>query len=71
MKNDIFISVLVFFAENKWFTALGAAFWQIDNNSIYSIWNIQASNFPLVPYLKCFGTSQLEFEAVELYWHKV
>ena len=37
------------------------------NLSIYYIWNIKASNFPLVPYFKCFATSQLEFKTVALY----
>ena len=42
-------------------------FTKFANLTIYYIWNIQASNFSSVPDLKGFGTSQLEFETVELY----
>ena len=34
---------------------------------IFATFDIQAFNISLVPYLKCFGTSQLEFQTVELY----
>ena len=44
----------------------GAAIYQI-YFTIYYIWNIQASNFSSVPYLKGFGTSKLEFETFESY----
>ena len=43
-------------------TPVGLLCNQFGNLSIYYIWNIQASNFPLVPYLKVFVTSQLEFK---------
>ena len=46
---------------------MGLIFTEFGNLSINYIWNIQASNFSLVPYLKRFKTSQLEFETVELY----
>ena len=46
---------------------VGLLFTKFGNLTIYYIWNIESSNFPLVPYLKCFGTSQLEFETVELH----
>ena len=32
--------------------------------------NIQASNFYLVPYLKCFGAPQLHLVMVDLYYSK-
>ena len=32
-----------------------------------TIINIQASNFSLMPYLKGFETSQLEFESIKSY----
>ena len=46
---------------------VGLLFNIVRNLSIYYIWNIQASNFSSVPYLKDFGPSQLEFETVDLY----
>ena len=46
---------------------MGLVLNKFGNLSIYYIRNIQASNFPLVPYLKCFRTSQLELKTVELY----
>ena len=45
---------------------MGLLFNKFGSLSIYFIWNIQASSFSSVPYLKGFGTSQLEFETVEL-----
>ena len=45
---------------------MGLLFSKFGNLTIYYIWNIQASNFSSVPYLKDFGTSQLEFETAEL-----
>ena len=50
---------------------MGLLFTIFDNLTIYFIWNIQASNFSSVPYLKDFGTLQLEFETAELCLHKV
>ena len=50
---------------------VGLLFTIFDNLTIYFIWNIQASNFSSVPYLKDFGTLQLEFETAELCLHKV
>ena len=46
---------------------MGLLFTKFGNLTIYYILNIQASNFSSVPYLKDIGTSQLEFETVELY----
>ena len=46
---------------------VGLLFTKFEKLTIYYIWNIQASNFSSVPYLKDFGTFQLEFETVELY----
>ena len=55
-----FLPLLIFFADKKF-----------GNLTIYYIWNIQAFNFCWVPYLKCFGTFQLEFEMAELYKYKL
>ena len=58
---------LVFFAQNKRFTRpVVLLFNKFGNLSVYYIWNIQAFNFSLVLYWKYFGTSQFEFETVEL-----
>ena len=46
---------------------MGLLYTKFGNLTIYYIWNIQASYFSLVPYLKCIETSQLEFGMVELY----
>ena len=46
---------------------MGLLLTKFGNLVIYFIWNNQAFNFSLVPDLKCFVTSQLEFETVELY----
>ena len=47
--------------------SMGQLFNKLDNPSIYSSRIIQASNFCSEPYLKRFGTSQLEFEMDKLY----
>ena len=52
-------------------TLVGLMLNKLGNPSIYFIWSIQASNFCLEPYLKCFGTSQLELEMLEIYKNKV
>ena len=46
---------------------VGLLFTTFGNLTSYYIWNIQAYNFSSVPYLKDFGTFQLEFETVKLY----
>ena len=46
---------------------MGMLFTKFGNLTIYYIWNIQASNFSLVPYLNIFGTFDLDFKTVELY----
>ena len=61
-----FPRVLLFFAQWLFCTPVGLLFNNFGNLSIYYIWNIQASNFPLVPYLKSFATSQLQFKTVGL-----
>ena len=60
--------LLVFFCRNEviW-SPVGLLFTTFGNLTSYYIWNIQASNFSSVPYLKDFGAFQLEFETVELY----
>ena len=50
---------------------MGMLFNKFGNFSGYHIRKIQASNLFSVSYLKCFGTSQLEFEMIELYKNKV
>ena len=40
------------------------------NFSSNKTWNIQASNFSLVSYLKFFRTSQLELTMINLYYFK-
>ena len=50
---------------------IGMLFNKFANLTIYYILYIQASYFYSVPYLKRFGSSQLEFEMVELYKNKV
>ena len=41
------------------------------NLNVYYILIVEGFNFFSVPYLKCFGISQLKFEIVELYKNKV
>ena len=50
---------------------VGLLFNKFGNLSIYYVLIAQGFKFSSVPYLKCFGTSQLEFEMVELYKNKV
>ena len=50
---------------------MGLLFNKFGNLSIYYIWKIQACNFRSVSHLKYFGTSQSEFEMVDLYKNKV
>ena len=52
-------------------TPWGLLFNKFGNLSIYYIQTIYASNFCSLSYLKCFGTSLLEFEMAELYKNKV
>ena len=50
--------------------SVGLVFTKFGKVNSYKIWNIQASHFSLVPYLKCFGISQLELPMVDLYYFK-
>ena len=66
--STIYFSILKHFTDNGWFdTPVGMLLNKLRNPIIYSIWNIQAPNFGSDLYLKCFGTSQLEFEMDKLY----
>ena len=62
--STISFSILMHFTDNSWFDppTVGLLLNKFGNLTIYYIWNIQASNFSSVPYLKDFGNSQLEFE---------
>ena len=72
MKNTSFF---LFFNSFYWkwviCPPIGMLFTKFGNLTIYYIWNIQAFKFSSVLYLKGFGTFQLEFETVELYYFKV
>ena len=50
---------------------IGVLFNKFGNLSTYNILIAQGFNFSSVLYLKYFGTSQLEFEMVELYKNKI
>ena len=53
---ELYKNILILFTDNEWFyTSWGLLFNKFGNLSIYYIWNIQASKFGSLPYLKCFG----------------
>ena len=60
--STISFSILLRFTDNSWFDpSVELLLNKLGNASIYSIWNMQAPNFCSEPSIKCFKTSQLEF----------
>ena len=60
--------ILMHFTDNSWFEPpIGLLLNKLDSPSNYPNWNMQAPNFCSEPFLKCYKTSQLEFEMDKLY----
>ena len=60
--STISFSILLRFTDNSWSDpSVELLLNKLGNASIYSIWNMEAPNFCSEPSIKCFKTSQLEF----------